>query len=156
MDISEFLRSQRVAFEFLRHPPAFSATMRAKYLHVPGRQVAKSVLLRGPDGFLIAVLPATHQVDTDALADVLGGPVRLADDGEITAIFRDCEWGVVPPFAALYGLRTILDESISHDVVLVFEAQTHVEAIRMRCADFVRLERPRRIGFARKVQPQLN
>lgn len=150
MRIAEFLQGQRVAFEYLPHPLAFTATKRAKYLRLPGRQVAKCVLLRGPDGFLIAVLPATHQVDTVRLAQALDGPVRLADDRELGAIFRDCEWGVVPPFAALYGLRTILEETISPDVVLVFEGQTHVEAIRLRCADFERLERPRRLGFARK------
>src|SRR5262245_60385109 len=156
MDIADFLRGQRVAFEYLPHPPAFSATKRAKYLGLPGRQVAKSVLLRGPDGFFIAVLPATHQVDTLQLSEILGGPVRLADDREIAAIFRDCEWGVVPPFAGSYGLRTVLEESIPPDVVLVFGGRTHVEAIRLRCADFERLERPRRLRFACKAQPILN
>src|SRR5262245_52312025 len=150
MDIADFLRGQRVAYEYLPHPPAFSATKRAKYLGLPGRQVAKSVLLRGPDGFFIAVLPATHQVETRLLGEALGGPVRLADDTEIVAIFRDCEWGVVPPFAAMYGLRSILEASIPPSAELVFEAHTHVEAIRLRCSEFERLERPRRLSFARK------
>lgn len=151
MRIAEFLEGQRVAYEYLPHPPAFTATKRAKYLHVPGCQVAKCVLLRCPEGFVMAVLPATHQVDTTRLSDMLGGPVRLADDSELAAIFRDCEWGVVPPFAALYGLRSILDETIPPEVVLIFEGQTHVEAIRLRCADFEKLERPRRLPFARRT-----
>jgi Ala-tRNA(Pro) deacylase len=104
----------------------------------------------------MAVLPATHHVDTARLGEVLGGPIRLADDSEIADIFRDCEWGVVPPFAGLYGLDTLLEESIPPDVTLVFEGQTHVEAIRLRCADFERLERPRRLAFARQMQPNLN
>src|SRR6266542_4474841 len=98
-----------VAFETVLHPPAFTAQKRAKFLHVTGKQVAKSVLLAGPGGYFLAVLPATHQVDTAALARELGGPVRLADGPEIAEVFRDCEWGVVVPFGTLYGLPTLLD-----------------------------------------------
>src|SRR5439155_1591005 len=93
--VTDFLAEQHVAFETIMHPPAFTAQKRAKYLHVPGQQVAKSVLLVGPHGFFLAVLPATLHVDTEALGRHLRGPVRLATDEEITDVFRDCEWGVV-------------------------------------------------------------
>src|SRR5262249_42062197 len=98
MRVPDFLSEQRIAFETLLHPPAFTAQKRAKYLHVPGRRVAKNVLLAGPTGRILAVLPATHYVDTETLAEELGGPVRLAADREIAEVFTDCEWGVVPPF----------------------------------------------------------
>jgi Ala-tRNA(Pro) deacylase len=148
MRIAAFLEDQRVAYESLPHAPAFSAQKRAKYLHVPGRQVAKSVLLRGPDGLLLAVLPANLHLDPYLLSVALGGPVRLANDAETAAIFADCEWGVVPPFGSLYGLPTVLDRSLDPRAMIVFEGQTHGQAVRMRCADFERLERPRRLRFA--------
>jgi Ala-tRNA(Pro) deacylase len=149
MRIDAFLADQNVPFETLPHPPAYTAQKRAKYLHVSGSRVAKSILLRGPEGFFLAVLPATRQIDTDRLAHHLGGPVRLADGAEIADVFRDCEWGVVPPFGALYGLQTIVEDSLSADAELIFEGHTHVEAVRMRCGDFERLERSRRLPFAR-------
>jgi Ala-tRNA(Pro) deacylase len=148
MRVSDFLAEQRVRFESLPHPPAFSAQHRAKSLRVPGRQVAKCVLLAGPDGYLLAVLPATRQIDADRLGRAVGGPVRLATDDEMARVFRDCEWGVVPPFGALYGLPTLLDDSLPPDDLIVFEGNTHVEAVRLRCRDFERLERPRRLAFA--------
>lgn len=150
MRIADLLAEQRIAFESLPHPLAFTAQQRAKYLGISGSQVAKSVLLRGPGRFLLAVLPATHQIDTDALSRALAGPVRLATDAEMAEVFRDCEWGVVPPFGTLYGLRTLLDDSIPADAMMVFETHTHVEAIRLLCRDFERLEHPRRLDFARK------
>ncbi len=149
MRVAQFLSEHQIAFETLVHPPAFSAQQRAKHLHLSGRQVAKTVLLVGPSGYFLAVLPATRHVDADALAQVLGGPVRLADDREIARVFRDCEWGVVEPFGTLYDLPTVLDESLAPDAWIVFEAHTHAEAIRMRCRDFERLERPRRLRFTR-------
>ncbi len=149
MRVADFLAKQHVPFETLLHPPAFTAQKRAKYLHLPGRQVAKSVLLKGPEGFLLAVLPATHHIDTEALAATLAGPVRLANDDEIADAFRDCEWGVVPPFGALYGLPVVLDEMLPPESWIVFEGNSHVEAVRMRCRDFEELEKPRRLRFAR-------
>jgi Ala-tRNA(Pro) deacylase len=148
MRIAAFLEEQHVVYESLPHAPAFSAQKRAKYLRVPGRQVAKSLLLRGPNGFVLAVLPATLHIDTERLADALGGPVRLADEAEIADVFRDCEWGVVPPFGTLYGLPTVIDNSLDPTAFIVFEAETHVQAVRLRCADFERLERPTRLRFA--------
>ena len=149
MRVAQFLTNHQVDFETIVHPPAYSAQKRAKYLHLPGRRVAKCVLLAGPEDFILAVLPATHHVDTAALAAMLGGPVRLATEREITELFRDCEWGVVPPFGPLYGLATVIDNSLDPDATLVWESHTHGEAIRMRCRDFERLVRPVRMHFAR-------
>ncbi len=150
MRIADFLARQRVAYEPVPHPPAFTAQQRAKSLHLSGSQVAKCVLLHGPAGYLLAVLPATHHIDTDFLARELGGSVRLAGDQEIALVFEDCEWGVVPAFGTLYGLPTLLDDSLAPDVLLVLETHTHVDAVRLRCRDFERLERPRRLPFARR------
>jgi Ala-tRNA(Pro) deacylase len=149
MRVHDLLADHRVAFEALWHPPAYTAQKRAKYLRIPGSQLAKSVLLVGPRGCFVAVLPATHEVDTGRLAQDLGGPVRLAADAEIADVFRDCEWGVVPPFGRLYGLSTVLDDSLAPDAFIVIEGPTHAQALRLLCRDFERVEQPCRLRFAR-------
>jgi Ala-tRNA(Pro) deacylase len=151
MHIGDYLTEQRIDFERLPHAPAFSAQKRAKYLRLPGHQVAKSVLLSGPSGYLLAVLPATHQIDTRALAEHLGGPVRVAKDRELTEVFRDCDWGVVSPFGKRYGLDTLLDDAIAADAPIVLETHSQFEAVRLLCRDYERLEKPRRLSFARRV-----
>ena len=153
MRVPLFLADNRVAFETLYHAPAYTAQRRARYLHVPGRQLVKSVLLRAPAGYLVAVLPADACVDLAALGQTLGGPVRLASAEEIPEVFRDCEWGALSPFGSLYGLATVLDEGLDPAVMIVFEGHSHAEAIRMHCRDFERLERPRRLRFARRPHP---
>ena len=150
MRVPQFLAEQRILFETILHPPAFTAQNRARFLHISGNQVAKSVLLVGPRGRFLAVLPATCQIDTEKLALTLGGPVRLASDDEIADVFRDCEWGVVPPFGTLYALPTLLDDSFDPETWMVFETNTHAEAVRLRCRDYERLERPRRLHFSRR------
>ncbi len=150
MRIREYLAEQHIDFDWLPHPPAYTAQKRAKFLHLPGQQVAKCVLLVGPRGYLLAVLPATHQVDTEVLARQLGGKVQLADDRQIAEVFRDCEWGVVPPFGTRYGLTTLLEDGFAPDSLIVLETTSQSEAVRMRCRDFERLEKPRRLQFARR------
>src|SRR5262245_4000774 len=142
MRVSQFLSDQCVAFEEVVHPPAYTSQKLAKFLHISGRQVVKSVLLRGPRGLILAVLPAAQQIDLVRLGAHLDGPVRLADARELSEVFRDCEWGALMPFGRLYGLSTILEKSIPADAMIVFEAQEHAVAIRMMCRDFVRLEQP--------------
>lgn len=149
MSVPPILTESRLPYEIILHPPAYTAQKRARFMHVPGAQVAKCVLLNGPGGYILAVLPATRHVDTESLSEALGGPVRLADEKDVAEVFRDCEWGVAAPFGTRYGLRTILDESLAPDAWIVFEVNTHSEAVRMRCADFEELEQPKRLRFAR-------
>jgi Ala-tRNA(Pro) deacylase len=153
MRVLQFLAEQQINYEPIVHPPAYTAQKRAKYMGISGKQVAKALLMAGPDGYFLAVLSATCHVDTQALAAQLGGPVRLAADEEIGEVFEDCEWGVVAPFGRLYGVPTILDDALAPDSWIVFEAHTHAEAIRMRCADFEQLEQPRRLRFASPCVP---
>jgi Ala-tRNA(Pro) deacylase len=148
MRVPLFLTEQQIPFETLFHPPAYTAQKRAKFLHVSGKQVAKCVLLAGGATYVLAVLPATHQVDTDAVTRKMGSSFRLAADHEISEVFRDCEWGALAPFGTLYGISTILDENLDADTLIVFQAQVHALAIRMRCRDFERLEKPLRFAFA--------
>lgn len=149
MSVPTILTESRLPYEIILHPPAYTAQKRARMLHVPGAQVAKCVLLMGPAGYLLAVLPATRHVDTAVLCQELGGPVRLANEREVADVFRDCEWGVAAPFGTRYGLPTFLDESLSPEAWVVFEVNTHTEAVRLRCRDFEELEQPRRLRFAR-------
>lgn len=146
--IPQFLSEHQVRFETVVHPPAFTAQKRAQRLHVPGRLLAKSVLLATGRGYFLAVLPATHQVDLAALQTALGTSVRLATEEEIAGVFRDCEWGALAPFGTLYGLPTLLDDSFDPESIIVFEAQFHAITIRMGCRDYEALERPRRLPFA--------
>src|SRR5437763_490242 len=50
MQVSDFLSEQRIAFERIVHPPAFTAQKRSKFLGVSGKRVSNAVLLAGPAG----------------------------------------------------------------------------------------------------------
>jgi Ala-tRNA(Pro) deacylase len=149
MRLDEFLHEQHVPFSRRSHRPAYTANRIAQMLHVPGKDMAKSVLLRTHDGYLLAVLPATHRIDMAALRQELHDEeVALASENDIERIFPDCERGAMPPFGSLYELPTMVDESLAEDARIVFEGQNHEEAIEMACWDFMEVERPRLGHFA--------
>jgi Ala-tRNA(Pro) deacylase len=150
MSLVELLTEEAVPAERLLHPPAYTAQRRAKYLHVPGKAVLKNVLLHGPDGWLLAVLPACDRLDLDRLAGLLGGPVRIATPAEVGQVFTDCQWGVAAPLGSRYRIPTWLDDRISADAVVVLPTQYHHESIRLSCADYERIEKPRRASIARR------
>jgi Ala-tRNA(Pro) deacylase len=92
----------------------------------------------------MAVLPATRHINFDkAKAAFQSGPVLLAAEAEFARLFPDCERGALPPFGSKYGLTTVVDEWLTRDVEIVFEGNTHHEAIRMRFDDYAALEHPR-------------
>ena len=148
MRVSQYLSDQHIAFEEVVHPPAFTSQKLAKSLHVPGRQVMKSILLKGPNGLFLAVLPASHVIDLARLGIQFKGSVRLASVPELNERFSDCEFGALMPFGQLYHLPTILEATIPLEATIVFEAQRHAVAIRMSCRDYVKLEHPERLAFA--------
>lgn len=149
MRLDEFLSSRHVAFERLHHRPEYTANRMAQALHVPGREVAKCVLVRAGHGYALAVLPATHRVDLDLLRQDLGeDDLAMATEDEMDQLFPDCERGAMPPFGSLYYLPTVVDESLADDDKIVFESQSHEEAIRMAYRDYEALEHPHRCHFA--------
>ena len=152
MRLDEFLSNQHVPVRRLHHQPAYTANRVAQALHVPGREVAKSVLVSTGHGFVLAVLPATHRVDLERLRQDLGEErVGLATENEMERLFPDCERGAMPPFGSLYQLPTLIDESLAEDEEIVFEAQDHQEAIAMAYRDYVAVEHPRMGHFAERV-----
>jgi Ala-tRNA(Pro) deacylase len=150
MKLEELLNSRHIPFERLPHQRTYTANRMAQTLHVPGKEVAKTVVLRTGHGHALAVLPATHHVDLDQVGRDLGEDhVELASEEEMNRLFPDCEVGAVPPFGSLYQMPTIVDESLTADRTIVFDAQDHEQAIRMSFQDYEALEHPRTGHFAR-------
>ncbi|HZZ72479.1 MAG TPA: YbaK/EbsC family protein [Pirellulales bacterium] len=143
MNVRRFLHQRGIAHQMLAHEPTFSAQRMAEMVHVSGDEVAKAVLLKIDGKYELAVLPATYYVYPELVRQSLQArAVELATEEECGRIFPDCEVGALPPFGSLYGLQTVIDASLTEDDEIVFEGNTHHEAIRMKFQDFERIERP--------------
>ena len=142
MRIYQFLKSMGISFDIIQHPPAFSAQKLAKYLHTPGRQIAKTVLLKTIDSYKIAVLPADQMLDKSQIELLIETKVKMANPLNMSELFFDCEWGVVPAFGSAYGISTIVDSCLLKCSSIVVPGHSHLESIRINAKDFLALENP--------------
>jgi Ala-tRNA(Pro) deacylase len=153
----DYLRSRRVWFEEMLHSPASSSTKRAHSVHVPGRRVAKTVLVNAGERFVLAVLSSTCRVDLARLGEILGlagADLRLATTDELVGHFTDCEPGVVPPFGRLYDIDTVFDSRLAEVDELVFGGNTRHEGLRLRSSDYLAIEKPVIGSFAAPIAPR--
>jgi len=150
----EYLNSRRVGYETLLHRPATGATKRAQSTHMPGRCVAKTVLVHADGAFVLAILPATSQIDLERLATALGtspSSTRLATPEEIDSIFVDCEPGVIPPFGRLYGLGSVTDFQLCEVGEVIFPTNTRHIDLKLPFEVFEDLEKPLRAAFSQPI-----
>ena len=143
------LDENKIAYVPCRHPLSYTAQGTAATLHVPGTEVAKTVVVRAGTQTCLAVLQASRHLDLEKLGQLVGQPVRLATEPEMLEIFPDCELGAMPPLGEMYGLPVYVDEALTKDKEIVFNAGTHEDAIRLSFADFERLAQPKIGPFAR-------
>lgn len=145
VNIREFLGRNNVSFDVLQHRETYEAQRMAQAVHVSGHHVAKTVLIRvgDPNEYVVVVLPASRNIDFDEAQKVFGGKkIELANEKEISQKCPDCDVGALPPFGSQYNMKTVVDRSLTQDDVIVFEGGLHSESIRMKYADFARLECP--------------
>jgi Ala-tRNA(Pro) deacylase len=135
----QFLNQSQVKYQILHHPEAFTAQELAAIEHVKGKNHAKVVMATAAGKPVMLVLPATHRVDLDQLSTLAGKPATLATEAQFKELFPDCAVGTMPPFGHLYGVPTYIERSLTEDTLVVFEAGTHSDAIKMNCADYARL-----------------
>lgn len=139
--LHDYMDQCGVTFEEVPHTHTLQAAKAAEALHISGKRVAKGVLVRAGDDYLVAVVPSSKQVRLDELGRWLGREVRLADEQESVPLFSDCALGAMPPVGAAFGLETILDDELLGADDVYFEGGDHRTLIHVDGADWRRLVR---------------
>jgi Ala-tRNA(Pro) deacylase len=142
--LREFLDGNSIKYVTIKHSQAFTAQEIAESAHVPGRELAKTVIVKIDGRKAMAVLPASHKVDFGLLKGVAKAQkIELATEGEFRDMFPDCEIGAMPPFGNLYGMVVYVAETLEADEEIAFNAGSHTELIRLGYRDFKRLVGPK-------------
>jgi len=149
--LTDFLAARGSEYEVLDHPRTPCSAATAQAAHVPGRRLAKAVVVEDNEGYVLAVLPSTHHVALSELGEALQRrPLRLAREGELSGLFADCELGALPALGAAYGMPTIIEEELDAQPEVYFEAGDHEHVVHMTHAEFARATREvRRAHFSR-------
>ena len=146
--LREFLDAHRVEYVVISHSIAFTAQGIAALAHIPGKDLAKTVIVSLDGELAMAVVPASFLVDLPSLRNASGAAiVEIASELQFKGRFPDCETGAMPPFGNLFGMRVFVDETLARDKEIAFNAGSHRELVRMKYADFEELVQPRVARF---------
>jgi Ala-tRNA(Pro) deacylase len=152
--LREYLDMAGVAYQVSQHAPRYTAQELAQVEHVPGKLIAKVVLVRADQHLVMVVVPGISRINIPWVRTAVGAKsARLATEAEFLGAFPDCEVGAMPPFGNLYHMPVLVDRALTHDPVIMFNAGTHAVLMTMTYADFERLVQPKVGIFA--VQPQV-
>ena len=149
--LEDYLRENGVPFEVQHHPRTITAQEVAATEHVPGKMLAKVVIVMVDGEMVMLALPAPYQVDLEKVGKVLEAEeARLAEEEEFEGTFPDCEVGAMPPFGNLYGMPVYVEEALAEDETIFFRAGTHTDTMSVRYADYEQLVEPTVAEFAHR------
>lgn len=156
--LMDYLDQNGVKYVVIHHSQAFTAREVAVSAHIPGKEVAKTVIVKVDGKPTMVVLPASQMIDMSMLRKALGASsVVLATESEFNNLFPECEVGAMPPFGNLFNMDVIVADTLQADEQIAFNGGTHRELVRMAYKDFERLVKPRILKFTveRKVRADL-
>lgn len=144
--LKKYLDDNGVKYVSVMHSPTYTAQEVAARVHIRGKQLAKTVIVKTDGKMAMAVLPASRQIDFDYMKKEIGAPnVELAREDEFKDLFPGCEVGAMPPFGNLYGIEVYTDQSLNEDEEIAFNAGSHTELVKVPYAEYKRLVKPREV-----------
>lgn len=141
--IKDFLDGHHAKYVTITHSPAYTAQEIAASAHIPGKELAKTVMVKLDGDLAIVALPADRKLDLERLKKASHAKfARLATEEEFAGMFPGCEVGAMPPLGELYGLDVYVAQELTRDREIAFNAGSHTELIKLRYDEFRRLARP--------------
>ncbi len=152
-EIMSYLDQQNIPYETVEHPLAYTAMEIAGSHHIPGKQMVKSVIVKGDNKFIMCLLPAIYYIDLFKLQGILQMKhLEIASEEDIVKLFPEYEKGAEPPFGHLYNIPVYADTSLEEDEYIVFNAGTHTDMIRMKWQDYKKIAHPHLVDMGIHIQ----
>jgi Ala-tRNA(Pro) deacylase len=147
--LKDFLDSNHVKYKTITHSPQYTAHEIAASAHIPGKDLAKTVIVKVDGEFAMAVLPASRHVSLTRLKEATGaGDAEIASEKEFEELFPDCEVGAMPPFGNLYDMPVFAAEQLTEDEEIAFNAGSHTELVQISYRDFDKLVHPKVVALS--------
>lgn len=139
MSLQKYLDGRGVPYEVMPHMRSTRSTTTARATGIAAEDLAKGVLMKYANGYILAIVPASRQVSLDEVGAMFEREVALATENEVAAVFKDCETGAIPPIATAYGVEAVIDESLDEARDIYFEGGDHRTLVHLKGRDFTEL-----------------
>jgi Ala-tRNA(Pro) deacylase len=138
-DVTKVLDEAKIEYQLLPHAHTESALAEAEALGVAADDVAKTLVVKVPEGYVRVVVPASARVDLKKVRELHGGgkhKVHLASEDDLRRDYAEFELGAVPPIGGRQD-PVLVDPKVAERESVVIEAGTHDESLRIAVADLL-------------------
>ena len=134
--LKKYLDDEHVNYDIIQHSYTDTSMHTAEEAHISGENIAKAVLLHDDDGYVLAIIPATHKVRLGKLHKKYHRYLALADETAIGEVFDDCSIGAIPAVGMAYDMDVIYDDVLDKREDIYFEAGDHISLVHVTGKDF--------------------
>ena len=137
--LQAFLHTNQADYEVVSHPYSDRALETAHMACVPVKNMAKAIVLRDNEGYVMAVVPSMNKLMLRWINSQLNRHLCLVTEHNLEELFPDCETGSVPAIGTAYGMETCWDDELNAVHDLYFQGGNHRELVHLEREQFKRL-----------------
>lgn len=137
-----YLDSRKVKYEVVAHKTVFTAYDLAQTTKTPLSEIAKTLLVKADGTYWLALVRAADRIDLAKLKKTINAKkVSIVDEKEMTKALT-VKPGALTPFAGMHKLSAVIDRVLTKMGKALFGSGSFEFSIRMRVADYAKMERP--------------
>ncbi len=110
--LGQYIAKKNIVCQPLHHSKSASFAEAIELANAVPELCIKALPLIDRRGPAIAVLPYLAELDLDLVNETLGRQFQALPVDKASTLFKDCEPGVLPPFAMAYGLPVLVDADV--------------------------------------------
>ena len=84
--VKDMLNARHIPYEVLEHAKTANSPQAALSAHVPDDHIAKGVLMKDKNGYVLAVIAGDQWLDRKRMSEELGRDLQMASEDEIGGV----------------------------------------------------------------------
>lgn len=109
--IVKLLNANRATCDVLELKPFTSPREAAVAAGIASAALMRAIVVHDGAGFVVATMPANHELDLRALGELLNRPLEIASELQLQKVFHDCSTKYLPAPCTAYGINTVVHAS---------------------------------------------
>lgn len=139
--LSRLLEKNAIAHEVLEHRTVFTAYDLAQTLGMDLPSIAKTMLLKTNDGFVLVVVPSNKHVDIPKVKKAaMVSKISIATEKDMASKLK-IKPGALTPFGSVYHAVVIVDTGIAKQKKIVVGAGSFTESLLIKPKDLITVEK---------------
>ena len=150
--ITDYLNKNKYKYEIIEHRTTYTAWDTAQTEKVKPQEVAKALVMKADNDYLIAMVPSNKNLDKKGLLKVINAQRKKSGEQTCKKIdFTKEAWmkknlpgkvGATPPFAGLINLGVYIDNALKKNKKIYLGSGEYTKSVRVSVSQYLKIEKP--------------